>query len=191
MAVVRGFVQKIDIGRAGLVQVTLVHEDARTGVYIIRDLDADPERFNERLSKLGVLRDAMNRAEPVEIEHQNVEGGNEIERAVRITRDDLAPATGSDSFSGLVVQVTITATQGILAGGLEQVDQATVVFLHPASGSRTAVLNLQTPERAAAAEMLRVLLDAEAKTGPVTVRVEPRANRILAVTAGRLLSHTR
>ena len=31
-------------------------------------IDGDPERFNERLSKLAVLRDAMNRAEPVEIE---------------------------------------------------------------------------------------------------------------------------
>ena len=35
----------------------------------------------------------MNRAEPVEIEHDTVNNSQEIERIVRITRDDIALTT--------------------------------------------------------------------------------------------------
>lgn len=184
MPVIRGFVQKIDVGRAGLVQVTLVHEDATSGVYIIRDLDADPERFNERLSKLGILRDAMNRAEPVEIEHRKGEGGEEIDRAVRITRDDLAPPRKTETVTGLVVEVTVSASQGIQAGSAERPDEAAVVLFTAATGLKSYVLNLQIPERAVAQQQLRILLDAEEKTRAVVLQVEPKTAsvpRILSV----------
>lgn len=186
MPVIRGFVQKIDVGRAGLVQVTLVHEDATSGVYIIRDLDADPERFNERLSKLGVLRDAMNRAEPVEIEHHKGEGGEEIDRAVRITRDDLAPPQQTEVVTGLVVQVSVGASQGIQAGSAERPDEAAVVLFTAATGLKSFVLNLQIPERPVAQQQLRILLDAEEKTRAVVLQVDPKnagASRILSVAA--------
>ena len=91
MAITRGFVQAIEIGRAGLARIFLIQADGTAGIYVISDLDGDPERFNERLSKLGILRDAMSRAEPVEIEHSKGEGGETIDRAVRISRDSLAP----------------------------------------------------------------------------------------------------
>ena len=67
MPIIRGFVERLEIGRAGLVTAALRHDDGSTADYLIQDLDADPERFNERLSKLGVLRDAMARIrQPVE-----------------------------------------------------------------------------------------------------------------------------
>ncbi len=103
----RGFVQRIEIGRAGLVVVTLLHEDGATAEYHIRDLDADPERFNERLSKLGVLRDAMTRAEPVEIEcsREDKTGSPRlIERATRITRDSGWLAQHIETLDALVAE---------------------------------------------------------------------------------------
>ena len=75
MPTIRGFVERLEIGRAGLVTASLSHDDGTQADYLISDLDADPERFNERLSKLGILRDAMTRAEPVEIEFD--QGDNE------------------------------------------------------------------------------------------------------------------
>ena len=69
MPIIRGFVERLEIGRAGLVVASLRHDDGSTNDYQIADLDADPERFNERLSKLGILRDAMTPAEPVEVEY--------------------------------------------------------------------------------------------------------------------------
>lgn len=173
MPVVRGFVQKIEVGRAGLVQVTLVHADATAGVYVIRDLDADPERFNERLSKLAVLRDAMDRAEPVEIEHEPREGANEIQRAVRISRDELTPVRQAQSVRGLVVSVGVTAAQGIEAGGTETGDAAEVILFVPAQGLRNFRLPLQVPERQVAIEQLRMLREAEAQTRAVVLTVEP------------------
>lgn len=182
MPVVRGFVQKIDVGRAGLVQVTLVHGDATTGVYVIRDLDADPERFNERLSKLAVLRDAMDRAEPVEIEHEPREGANEIQRAVRISRDELTPARQTQVVRGLVVSVAVTAVQGIEAGGTETGDAAEVILFVPAEGLRNFRLPLQIPERQVAVEQLRMLREAEAQTRAAVLVVEPGSPpRILTV----------
>jgi len=187
MSVTRGFVQKIDVGRAGLVQVTLIHEDTSTGVYVIRDLDGDPERFNERLSQLGVLRDAMNRAEPVEIEHQPREGANEINRAVRITRDELKCPLNTATVSGLVVSVTVFSQQGIEPGGTETADHADVFLFVPGAGLRNFRLGLQNPERLVAAEQLRLLLDAEAGTRAVALMVEYGSAgtppRILAVAA--------
>ena len=91
MANKQGFVFKIEIGRAGLVSVDIIHADGSRGTYVIEDLDADPERFNDRLSKLAILRDAMNRAEPVHIEHVSGEAGQVIERVARISRDELDP----------------------------------------------------------------------------------------------------
>jgi hypothetical protein len=173
MAVVRGFVQKIEVGRAGLVQVTVVHADGTAGVYVIRDLDADPERFNERLSKLAVLRDAMDRAEPVEIEHEPREGANEIQRAVRISRDELTPVRQAQSVRGLVVSVGVTAVQGIEAGGTETGDAAEVILFVPAEGLRNFRLPLQVPERQVAIEQLRMLREAEAQTRAVVLAVEP------------------
>ena len=52
----QGFVQSIDMSRGGLVTVHVLLTDGSTAVYVISDLDADPERFNERLSKLALLR---------------------------------------------------------------------------------------------------------------------------------------
>src|ERR1700754_1051447 len=96
---VRGFIEAIEISRAGLVRVSLIHADGSRGDYIIEDMDGDPERFNERLSKLAIARDAQDLAEPVEIEHVQTESGNSIERIRRISRSDLAPVTSVEPVS--------------------------------------------------------------------------------------------
>ena len=85
----RGFVTTLGVGRAGLVEATVLHGDGTTALYTVADLDADPERFNERLSKLGILRDAMDRAEPVEIEFSKSDGARPINAIKRLTRDML------------------------------------------------------------------------------------------------------
>ena len=113
MATTRGFVERIEIGRGGLVTVTIVEGDVSRSMYVISDLDADPERFNERLSKLAVLRDAMNRAEPVEIEHSAGDAGEEIDRAARISRDELDPPGSVEQVSGLVLQVAVDSRNAL------------------------------------------------------------------------------
>jgi hypothetical protein len=180
---IRGFVQSIEVGRAGLVRALLVHADGSSGTYVIEDLDADPERFNERLSKVGLLRDAMNRAEPVEIEHQRGEGGDSIERVVRITRDALAPVSKVEQAAGLVVDLLLHAENG-LAGQGEKHDHARVHLLATDLASRTMRLNLQAPERLVAVEQLEMLRDAQARGRIVRLLVDtaqPESPWIVAV----------
>ncbi|HET9051826.1 MAG TPA: hypothetical protein VFO60_08985 [Candidatus Dormibacteraeota bacterium] len=161
MAVDRGFVQRIDVGRGGLVTVLAVLADGTTGTYVISDLDGDPERFNERLAKLAVLRDAMDRAEPVEIEHSAGKAGEEIERAARITRDALGPPLNVDQVAGLVVTLSLHSENALATGG-EVHDTTRVRLATTDGGTRQVVLDMQAPERAVAVAQLGMLRDAQA-----------------------------
>jgi hypothetical protein len=183
MSVDRGFVQKIEVNRGGQVTATVILVDGTTGLFTIQDLDGDPERFNERLSKLGLLRDAMNRAEPVEIEHDTVNQTQEIERLVRIGRDEIDPPTALTQVVGIVLSVQVTAQSLISAGGVDQPDTATVLLLTSTFATQSYTLNLQTPERLVAQAQLNILLAAQTSAGSVQLMVQTD-NTISAVAVG-------
>jgi hypothetical protein len=183
MAVVQGFVQKIEVNRGGLVTATLILTDGTTAAFTIQDLDGDPERFNERLSKLGLLRDAMNRAEPVEIDHDTVNGTEEIERIDRITRDDIGLTTALVSLSGMVLAVQVTA-QTLIAAGLDSPDTASVTLLASDLSVQTCTLNLQAPERLVAEAQLNILVGAQANGDTVELMVQSADNTIRTVAVG-------
>jgi hypothetical protein len=183
MSVSQGFVQKIEVNRGGQVTATLILTDGTIAAFTIQDLDGDPERFNERLSKLGLLRDAMNRAEPVEIEHDTVNKSEEIERIVRITRDDITLTTALTQVVAMVLSVQVTA-QTLIAAGLDAADTATVTLLNSSFTTQTCTLNLQTPERLVAKAQLDILLDAQASGDSVQLMVQSADNIIRAVAVG-------
>ena len=166
----RGFVQSIDVGRGGLVTVTVLLGDGTTAVYHISDLDADPERFNENLSKLALLRDAMNRAEPVEIDHEPGKAGEEIDRAERITRDALADPASAATVVGLVVGVLVHGQNQAAASG-EVADYAEVALLSTGGQAGTYRINLQIPERSTATDQLGLVRDAYAAGSMVGLTV--------------------
>jgi hypothetical protein len=193
---VRGFVQRLEVGRAGLVTVALIHADGSSGQYVITDLDADPERFNERLSKLGVLRDAMSRAEPVEIEHVEGKAGREIDRVARLARDALQPASALQQLLGLVLDLAVTAQNGVGAAG-EVADVATVQLVTTDLATRTVVLDLQAPERLVAAAQLDMLRTAQAEGRLVRLTIdtagaaEPRVAAVAVDPSGATLGGER
>jgi hypothetical protein len=166
----QGFVQSIDVARGGLVTVHVLLTDGSVAVYVISDLDADPERFNERLSKLALLRDAMNRAEPVEIDHDKGPAGEEIERAERITRDAFGFPVTADAAVGLVAGLLVHSRVGVTPDA-DSRSYAEVVLLGTNGQQGSCKLDLQFPERPtviaqlgmlqaayAAGTMVRVLL---------------------------------
>ncbi|MCC6534090.1 MAG: hypothetical protein IT531_16195 [Burkholderiales bacterium] len=176
----RGFVQRIDVGRAGLVVATLLHEDGTTTDYQIQDLDADPERFNERLSKLGLLRDAMMRAEPVEIESsRDGDGPWQIERVVRLSRDSTALPRATQSLIGIVLNVFVLAENRPLAAG-ERADLAQVDIVDQNLQPHTLRLDLQIPERTTAAQQLALITAARERGEPLRFIVDTAS----AVIAG-------
>jgi hypothetical protein len=179
---IRGFVQRLEVGRAGLVVATLLHDDGSSAEYRIVDLDADPERFNERLSKLGILRDAMTRAEPVEIEYSVEETGSPrlIERVIRITRDSNWLAARADQFDALVVDVALLAENRTAAAG-EKPDTARVMVVTDTLATRALILDLQIPERQVATSQLDFILAERGSGTPLHFYVEPETNRIIGV----------
>ena len=178
----RGFVQRIEIGRAGRTVVTLLHEDGATAEYHIQDLDADPERFNERLSKLGVLRDAMTRAEPVEIEYSQEKAGAPrlIERATRITRDSGWLAQRVETLDALVADVSVFAENRAAVSG-EKADTAKVSVITGAMLRRELTLDLQIPERDVAGAQLQIILEAKQQGMPLRFYVDSENARITGV----------
>ncbi len=187
MPIIRGFVERLEIGRAGLVVASLRHDDGSTVDYQIADLDADPERFNERLSKLGMLRDAMTRAEPVEIEYGNTEGETgamrSIERVARITRDVLGASSGTQRAPVMVVGIAVS-TDNRTGARAESGDLATVAVMSADGDFASFLLDLQNPERAVAIAMLEMLRQAQSEGTPVTVTFDSKTRHITAVETG-------
>lgn len=186
MPIIRGFVERLEIGRAGLVTASLRHDDGTTADYLIQDLDADPERFNERLSKLGVLRDAMTRAEPVEVEYGadgNAAGTRSIERVARITRDNVAATDNVQLLAVMVVGLTLAADNRSGARA-EASDTASVATMDAAGNLAMYTLDMQAPERSVAVQMLELLRRAQADGTPVTLTVDAKQRRIVGVQVG-------
>lgn len=185
MPIIRGFVEKLEIGRAGLVVASLRHDDSSGADYQIADLDADPERFNERLSKLGILRDAMTRAEPVEVEYSTGEGSGprSIDRVARITRDGVVP-TGTTQRASVMIAGIALAAANRTGARAEASDTATVAALAADGTLASFVLDLQMPERDVAAAMLAMLRQAQAEGTAVTLVIDAKQRRIVGVETG-------
>ncbi|CAN7437992.1 hypothetical protein LJR225_002887 [Phenylobacterium sp. LjRoot225] len=179
----RGFIEKLEIGRQGLVVFSLLHDDGSQADYRIPDLDADPERFNERLSKLAILRDAMDSAEPVEVEFETREAERVAERVARITRDGLDPAGETRAVSGLIVGVSVNATNRTGARG-EAADLATIVVLGATGGAETCLLDLQNAERGVAQAQLDMIREAQASGQTLRLGIDEKTRRIKTVSSG-------
>ena len=182
MPTIRGFVEALEVGRAGLVVAHLLHDDGSRASYRIADLDADPERFNERLSKLGILRDAMDAAEPVEIEFVAEGEVNLIERVRRITRDTLDRSAETQRITGMVMGVAVTV-ENRTGASAEAADFATVVLLSGGS-AQSWRLDMQTPERQVAEAQLAIFRAAQAAGEAVQIDADPKSRRIVTVASG-------
>lgn len=181
MPTTRGFVEALGVGRAGLVQATVVHDDGATMDYTLSDLDADPERFNERLSKFGILRDAMDRAEPVEIEFDETDGSvRPIDAVKRLTRDALQGPRQTTTASGSVVGLAIALEVGAGPRG-EAVDTASFSLLTD-SGPSSFRIALQMPERATAEAMVDTVREAQASGAPLVITYDVEGRWVSQVT---------
>ncbi len=185
MPTMRGFVEALEIGRAGQASAFLLHGDGSRAGYTIADLDADPERFNERLSQLGLLRDAMDRAEPVELEFDGQSttagAGGAITRVRRLTRDALERPRETARASGQVVGLALGIEQRPDAP--EPSDRAVVALMVGGSVERFTIA-LQTPERGTADAMVEMAQAAQAAGGTLTIDYAVETRTVTAMEAG-------
>lgn len=182
MPTIRGFIAKLDVGRQALVTATVLQNDGTEADYTIADLDADPERYNERLSKLGLLRDAMNLDEPVEIAYTVTNGQNAIDAVARITRSNLDPSPVAQQVTGTVIGIAVLSRNQ--TGITEVSDIATIGLLDESGTARSYVLDLQIPERAVAEAQLQILRDAQSDGETVTLGLDAKGQRIIEVDTG-------
>lgn len=184
IASARGFILRIGINRSGLVQVQLLKDDSSTLDLQLQDLDADPERFNERLSKLGLLRDAMNRAEPVELSYlpDDKTGGLEIDAIARLTRDADGSPQKIEIADGLVVNLQLFAENRTVSGG-ETPDRAKVSVLLTDLSQLQLSLNMQIPERQVAAQQFQWILAAHSSGDALRFYYDSADHVIFAVAS--------
>lgn len=175
----RGFVEALGVGRAGLIEATVLHADGSTAIYTVADLDADPERFNERLSKLGILRDAMDRAEPVEISYEKEGDTRPIDSVKRLTRDVLARPTETTRAEGMVVGLAVGFQ--VDAGPHGEATDYGLLSLLTTNGPESFMIPMQAAERDAAMAMVNIARDAQASGASVAVTYEMKTRRVTEV----------
>ena len=182
MVTSRGYVEWLEVGRAGQAAAQLLLADGSRATFTISDLDGDPERFNERLSKLALLREAMDRAEPVEVEtQQRKAGGGPIDRVRRLTRDALAWPGERGRATGIVIGVRLEI---VAAPELpEPTDRGTLALLVDGAVERFAI-PMQTPERVTAAAMAAMAREAQANGSLLTVDYDSRTRIVAALEVG-------
>ena len=115
-----GFVEALQVRDDGWVEATLLAPEAGNArdTFFLADLDGNVAESNRRLARLGLLRDALARSHPVEIEFR-ADGalGNEITDVVVHARASLEGFRASRQLTGVVVGLAVQEVGASSAGG--------------------------------------------------------------------------
>lgn len=176
MATYRGFIRSIETRDDGWVECVLraVHAGNQDRAFLIQSLDGDLEKINRRLAKLGLLRDALARTLPVEIQYTTEDDrGDLIEDVTVYPRPSFDGRRGARTITGTVIGLSITE-RGPESGASPYVDEADVAAatILTKTGSVEGVLvDLQRPDAMTAHAILGLLGEAHRTRRPVEVMV--------------------
>jgi hypothetical protein len=175
---VLGFVINVFGGRAGLFTATILPVGANTAPITVRvsDIDGEPERFNERLLKTRLFREALTNVEPVEVSYEEVANyGNEVTEVRRMGRAHHLRPLQFDKLTGLVLRVRVHE-QDVAAQPEEVPDEVFVTVLDPdpSVGVVELRLSMQMAERQVAVAMLGLIERALADGSPLEFIVARR-----------------
>lgn len=176
MATYRGFVRSIETRNDGWVECVLraVHAGNQDRAFLIQGLDGDLEKINRRLAQLGLLRDALARTLPVEIQFTS-EGsqGDLIEDVIIYPRPSFDGRQGARLVTGTVIGVSITE-RGPVAASSPYVDEADVAAatILTSSGSIEGVLvDLQRPDAMTGHAILELIREAHRTRRPLELMI--------------------
>lgn len=174
----RGFVQSLQVRGDGWVEAILqaVHAGNARQTFFVRDLDGDPASGNRRLAHLSLLRDAVARVLPVEIEYGAGEAGqsNVIDDITIHPRPSFDGRAGARRVEGVVIGCSL-AGLGPLSGTtpyLDAADLATITLLEDDGTVEVVRLDLQRPDPLTAQAMLGLLQAAHRTRRPVAVLLD-------------------
>jgi hypothetical protein len=176
MAIFRGFVQSVHVRGDGRVELVVeaVHASNATRSFFIRNLDGDLTQTNKRLAQLSLLRDALSRVLPVQVDYTtSVDEGDLVDDVTAFPRPSIDGRGIARQVSGVVVGLGITEL-GPLSGSspyLDAPDVATVMLLTDTSAIQAYRLDLQRPDPLTAQAELRLLERAHRTRRPVVLLI--------------------
>ena len=176
MATYRGFVESLQVRDDGWVEFVLqaVHASNALKTFFIPDLDGDILTAHKRLADLSLLRDAIARILPVEVEYNSdADQGNLVEDLTIYPRPSIDGRGPGRRIEGIVIGVSIFE-RGPESGTTpyrDEADLAGVTLLTDAGTLEQVLLDLQRPDPMTAHAMLGLFREAYRTRRPVAVLV--------------------
>lgn len=176
MATYRGFVKSIQVRDDGWVEFVLqaVHAGNTTEIFFIRDLDGDVDVAHKRLAHLSLLRDALARILPVEVEYQaDNKLGNVVEDLTVYPRPSIDGRWGTRRIEGTIIGLSIFEFSPMYdtTPYKDEADLTSIILLTDTGTIEHILLDLQRPDPMTAQAMLGLLREAFRTRRPVAVRV--------------------
>lgn len=174
MAIFRGFVQSLQVRGDGWVEVVIqaVHSGNAVQTFFIRDLDGDINTAHRRLGHLSLLRDAVARVLPVEVEYRSdASQGNIIEDLTIHPRPSMDGRLGGRRVEGVVIGLGIAEFGPLSASSpyRDAPDLASISILEDDGTVEGFTLDLQRPDPMTGQTMLALLSQAHRTRRPVAV----------------------
>ncbi len=176
MATFRGLVNTLQIRDDGWVEVIIqaVHSGNTTETFYIKNLDGDITIAHKRLGQLSLLRDAITRILPVEVDYEvDKEQGNLISEITIHPRPSIDGRGAHNTVNGVVIGVSIKEL-GPLSGSYpykDAADLAGITLLQDDGTVLYLLLDLQREETLTMHAMLSLLQTAHKTRRPVAILV--------------------
>lgn len=176
MAIYRGFVQSILVRDDGWVETAIkaVHAGNAIQTFFIPNLDGDLTQAHKRLGQLSLLRDALARVEPVELDYSaDASQGNLIQDVTILPRQSIDGRRGTRLVEGVVIGVSITE-RGPESGSSpyrDEPDLAAISLLRDDGTVEGLLLDLQRPDPGTAQAELEMVQQAHRTRRPVQLMV--------------------
>lgn len=175
MASFKGFVRSLQVRDDGWVEAVLqgVHAGNATQIFFIQNLDGDINTAHKRLGHLSLLRDAVARVLPVEIEYSGGEQGNIIEDLTIHPRPSIDGRFPGRRIEGVVIGLAIAEFGPVSSASpyTDKPDVANIVLLNDDGSLEQIILDLQRPNPLTAQAMLALFQQAHRTRRPVAVLV--------------------
>jgi hypothetical protein len=176
MATLRGFVLTIEVRGDGWCSIALEAVNAGNTVqtFFIPNLDGDLTQNNKRLGQLSLLRDALARVLPVELDYtSSSDQGNLIDDVIIHPRPSIDARLGTITVDGVVIGLGVNELwpQSDSSPYLDAPDIANVIVLTDAGDVQGLLLDLQRPDPLTAQTELRLIRMAYRSRRPVQLLV--------------------
>ncbi len=180
MATFRGFVRSIQVRDDGWVECVLeaVHAGNTRHTFFIEDIDGAIEYAHRRLAKISLLRDALVRVLPVELEYrQDPEQGDLIDDLTIYVRPSIEEGIDTRRIEGVVIGIAVVerGPKPASPGYLDQADLAGVALLLTDGSIEQVMLDLQRPDTGSGAAMLSIVREAHRTRRPLGIYLAYRS----------------